>query len=278
MLSKLLKYDFKSIIRITVIVTLIAVGAAAIGTVAMRLMQLFLRINTGIAGTIISSSIIYLVIACFLIVTVYAFAVIFFVIKRYYTNFFTDEGYLTFTLPARPVEHLASKYILGFSLAILAIIIEVLLFIVLLTFGTADEGEVANNDIIRDLLFFLDQMFGFSESRLLTIEIILNLVFGVFRFISQAFLAITIGSIIARKHKIAAGIGFYFLISLAKSIIENSITVILILVSGGFNIYFYSDSSFIYVIPLLQLAISIGIIIASFFINKHLLSKKLNLS
>ena len=58
---------------------------------------------------IVAAAFIILLIGFFVMMVVCAVAVFVLMVRRFYTSFFTDEGYLTFTLPVTVDCHLASK-------------------------------------------------------------------------------------------------------------------------------------------------------------------------
>ena len=95
------------------------------------------------------------------------------------------------------------------------------------------------------------------------------------------FLAITIGSIVAKKHKILASIGIYYLIN---TVISTATTIIMMLLSFGtismfdsYSAYDVYTDTFSHVIILSVFFLYAAIMVAEFLIINHLLKRKLNL-
>ncbi|MBQ8302327.1 MAG: ABC-2 transporter permease [Clostridia bacterium] len=133
MLSKLLKYDFRSAVKTWITLGVLSIVLSVVGgrSIAMS--------GSGYEhdGLFIAGG----TIAIFVIVlTAMATAILSF--YRFYQTLFTDEGYLTFTLPVTKQDLLLSKFI--FSLASIAVggfISSVSMVLMLLFSGTISVGE-----------------------------------------------------------------------------------------------------------------------------------------
>ena len=108
MLKKLLKYDLRSVFRFWWIVALISVGMAVLGGFAQSILY-----NNDIPRVInvIASIVVFFSYFCMMGLAVLTQVLLFI---RFYRNFFTDEGYLTFTLPVKRETLLNSKVLAGF--------------------------------------------------------------------------------------------------------------------------------------------------------------------
>ena len=111
MLKKLLKYDLRAVFRLWWVMAISSLGLAVIGGICLhtligvgvdeRSTIITIVAALGMLATVIGLS-------AFLVVTVILIYV------RFYKNFFTDEGYLTFTLPVKRSQLLNSKLITTF--------------------------------------------------------------------------------------------------------------------------------------------------------------------
>ena len=105
MLGKLLKYDIKALWKMMLPLILSALGVSVVGTIALRIMvemsRSSVRMENPFSGLFIASLGMIVFVA---VMGLIAFGVIstVFILYRYYKNLFTDEGYLTFTLPVTP--------------------------------------------------------------------------------------------------------------------------------------------------------------------------------
>lgn len=119
---------------------------------------------------------------------------------RFYKNVFTDEGYLTNTLPVKPISILISKLITGIVWSIAGTVVFVLA-IFLTDFDLLKE--IAKNinvsviiDFLSDNVLFITALAVFS-----LISLILTL--------SMAYMSVAIGNF-AHNHKAALSILVYF--------------------------------------------------------------------
>lgn len=130
MLAKLIKYDLKSLNRFLIIIHIMLLVTAVLGRVLVvgRLMKNSDTISD--AGAIILGIIILLFVLMFMVA---AFGTLVLVGMHFYKNLFSDEGYLTHTLPVTRGELLASKTVSG-SIWILIDEILLILSVVILIF------------------------------------------------------------------------------------------------------------------------------------------------
>ena len=108
MFGKLLKYEFKSTAKWYLLITLIALGLSVItgviggsatnGFVDMETNSM--QIITGTLGILIFGGVIGLYLSNYYII-----------IRRFYSNLYGREGYLTWTLPASPHAIILSKFV-----------------------------------------------------------------------------------------------------------------------------------------------------------------------
>ena len=108
MFGKLLKYEFKSTAKWYLLITLIALGLSVItgviggsatnGFVDMETSSM--QIITGTLGILIFGGVIGLYLSNYYII-----------IRRFYSNLYGREGYLTWTLPASPHAIILSKFV-----------------------------------------------------------------------------------------------------------------------------------------------------------------------
>ena len=107
MLKKLLRYDFKSVLRYWWIAAVSTVGLALVGGWSISVFENQKQLP----------EMLYVVATLAAIVAVlggvaFAIMTVILLFSRFYKNFFTDEGYLTFTLPVTRTSLLNSKLML----------------------------------------------------------------------------------------------------------------------------------------------------------------------
>ena len=211
-----------------------------------------------------------LVMAGVIAIAVCTAASLFFVIYRFYKRCFTDEGYLTFTLPVNTHQFLLSSItncifceLLTFVAAAAAAAIIGGMFLLALnstqTIVWADvwvSWEEVWQQLVDSFRKNANQfaLAGFSG------------IVGAFSELILLMVAVTIGALIARKHKILAAVGVYYGISMAQSFAMSMIML---------NATTSEDVNALLVSPgIMGLTLSV----CGYFLMHWLISKKLNLA
>lgn len=282
MLGKLLKYENKTLAKTLFPLGIGVLLVALLGAFMMKL-NLFLE---GRASEFVSSLVgittAILLIFSFLAIISAAFIAVFLILQRYYKSFFTDEGYLTFTLPVKTHELLFTKLISSILWSLFIALCVVAGIVLFGLFGTS-VGWI--NDEVSDFFRLLFEEIGrfFGEFKgVAVLQTVEGIFLGIGTLCMQFLmyeLAITLGSIIAKKHKILASIGMYFGVNFACQTI-NSILVLfafpVLLFEGNdaINLEVPQTLTLFLLFPLILYAVYS---VVFFLINRHLLKNKLNL-
>ena len=104
MFLKILKYDLKSIYRIFLLLTPITLGVCLLGGFGID----FLASSADPHPLITLISVLWIILSVF-VISAYVIVINLFVYIRLYKHFFSDEGYLTFTLPIKRSTLLRAK-------------------------------------------------------------------------------------------------------------------------------------------------------------------------
>ena len=226
MLGKLIKYDFKAISRTLLPLLLGVFGATILACISMKVnMSLpdygdtsqVIRAITGLVSGLMLFAIIASIFICVIVI-----------FQRYYRNFMKDEAYLTFTLPVTSTQHLWSKLITAFIWEIICTIAIIVCALIFAVFGTSPDSFM-NTAVINGIGQGFSGLFGLlgGQGILYALEVIALMLVGSVFGIMQIFLAMTIGGMLAKKHKGLAAVGFYFAINIVVSIISTAITSII---------------------------------------------------
>lgn len=208
MFAKLLKMEFRSTWNVLGILCLSLVGAGLLGGVAIRYL----------VGASAPKE--WLEVLCTLAITA---AVLFFVvcgvaalivqIVRFYRSRFTDEGYLTFTLPVTTHQVLLSSFLTS---AVNLIAVAAVSVIGLILMGLCVVPDFKD---LREGIHVLWQEFPELWARFTQADVLqafgLLLVNAIIAFSNELILimlAVTIGSLVAKKHKILAAVAFYYIL------------------------------------------------------------------
>lgn len=205
MLNKLLKYDFKSVLKYWWIAALSSFALSLVGGVCITLLNVerelpeIVNVMATIALTLIILAISFFSVLSLILVLI-----------RFYKNFFTDEGYLTFTLPVKRIQLLNSKLITGVTTMLIAGVVCIVDVLTMLCIGFADK--IFTKDFFRNVSEFLVDLIDELGLYLIAyiaeglILILLSLSFSILFL----FCCITFASIITKKAKVITAIGIYY--------------------------------------------------------------------
>lgn len=163
--------------------------------------------------------------SCFLLITGVIFSTQLIIAVRFYKNMFSDEGYLTHTLPVTRGQHLMSKTIAGGIWGILNMMIShIALYIIIFTPYVTDFLS-DNISVIEAELGIASDCTGSSLSSLILLYIV-TAVLGAVSNIILFYASIAIGQLVS-NHKVLGAIAAYFAISTFCSIIMAIIMAVL---------------------------------------------------
>ncbi len=218
MFGKILKYDLRSIARYWWIVAVSTLGLSVLGSLAMRFAfevteaetSMFILSVGMIFSLFFSFMSIFGIIASIIVTQILIYL-------RFYKHFFTDEGYLTFTLPVSRKTLLLSKTLNAFIWTLLHVFLTVIAVIIFIAIAPPTFGGGLIN---TDVLFAIPDAMGLAVSELWNnigawslvygAEFILMLAISMLFSISLAHMCITIGAVVAKKLKLLAAIGIYY--------------------------------------------------------------------
>lgn len=226
MLKKLLKYDLKSVFKYWWIAAVTTFGISIVGGFALRVLEDSASEETKnkvpIVVSMMASSavpLIYLALAAFIILTVVL------VFARYYKNFFSDEGYLTFTLPVKKTALINSKLImsgLASILTIFTVVIDVLIMLFIANFEQVIKAEFWKNIAIG-----LSDMYKELGVYVFVYALEFIAMFVLVVIVSNLFLfdCVAIACMIVKKAKVVSAIAIYYLANGAVSVLFTVFTI-----------------------------------------------------
>lgn len=224
MLKKLLKYDLKSVFKYWWIAAVSSLALAFAGGWCITVFETERELPAVI--TILASIMIFLVIMGFSALGIIATILIF---VRFYKSFFSDEGYLTFTLPVKRSQLLNSKLLMSGITWIATGAVMVLDIIVMLVVGFNDEiftlkfwnGFVEIIGKVFNSLDYYSIIYIFEAIAFIMLSILFSDLF--------LYCCITFASIITKKAKVITAIGIYYV---ASGVIS---TVVMLFFMFGFG-------------------------------------------
>ena len=275
MFTKLLKHEWratKGVLALLCVIILIA--GITIGSVMHYIVStgqnsaLASISDNGIATKFVSVTCAFFIIAGISAVAICSAGSLFFLIYRFYKRCFTDEGYLTFTLPVTTHQILLSSLvntIIGELIMALAVGLSVGIAVVLFLLAFPENLIWANkfvglkeafSQMWSSLMEHFDILAGVAATGIISVlsELIVLM------------LAVTIGAMIAKKHKILAAVGVYYGISMVQNFVLTFAN--LSVISREEILWFFSATS------ITSLVIGIG----GYFLMHYLTDKQLNLT
>ena len=201
MLAKLLKYDFASLSRI-----LLPVHAAAVvvGVVAAACFFFTGTVEGFYTPQSSPNPFAYILMPlggmCLFALGAAPVATFVVIVRRWYANLFTDEGYLTLTLPVSANEHVASKTIAGFTWMMVDLVVVLALLIV--------SASVMSNGPIN-LFGNSSSAYDAMMSAWTSVLSMAGVTAQVLTIILLAYAAFALGAIMAARHRVAAGVGLF---------------------------------------------------------------------
>lgn len=268
MVRKLFKHEFAALGRVLLPTCAVLPAIAA----CVRLL-LFFETDTLLFNILFTSTVTALVVAC-VVVMVLTSAM---VVVRFYRNLFTSEGYLSFTLPVTPTQHLWVKLLSALLFELIALVA------VLLAAVIATEGELLV-EIFRAAAYYVElilhgaigaHFWGYLAEVLVLLPVLWTVQ------LLTLYACMTVGQL-AKKNRILLAVGVYFAYTSIMQTLSSTVTFILPILGEEF---WEPIASFIGAHPHASAHMAlIGAIVFSaafgvllFFICRHILNRRLNL-
>ncbi len=256
MFAKLLKHELRASGRTLIPMSLIVLSSSALGF----FLTLIASLNRSIEDSALFSMIalpIYTIV--YISLFAYLIASIFIPYSQFYKHKFSDQGYLTFTLPVTSHQILITS-ILNLIISTITAIAVVLVSLLMM--------NATNMDTVESILNILE---------ILTVDYdvasVLYSISGTLYSMMLPYLAITLGSTFAQKRKVGLSLLFGYGISIVVNIVTTIIaSVISILTYDQSNPFRYSSTLYITYI-IMYTVIAVG----SYFLTHYIINKKLNL-
>lgn len=262
MFTKLLKHEWRATRGMLGTLCLVCLGAGLLGGGTMRYLMIAAQQSA------IDILIVLAMVAAMIAVGV---AALLLYIGRFYKSRFTDEGYLTFTLPVNGHQILLTSVITS-VVEMIAICLVVVVSVLLMGFigvsGVEGFWEEFPGAAAR---FFqmLREAIGFRAVGYVLLGILVVLS-GLVGECCVIMLSVSLGALVAKKHKILLALLFYYLIHMAISVLSVGS-----LASLSFGVYLESMS---YSMGLVITALGwLAIGAVCYFPTHYLITHRLNL-
>ena len=270
MFTKLLKHEWRATRGMLGTLCLVCLGASLLGGGTMRYLVQVSAQDTHQNVFVVLN--VLAMVAAIIAVAVVGVAALFLFIGRFYKSRFTDEGYLTFTLPVTTHQNLLSSLAntaIGMVIMFFVVCAAIAVWLMIGFSGIPDFYKTVWEKLPELWEVFLrvcDQMPWKYVGLFL-----MNVLTGSVCELVVLMLSVTIGSIIAKKHKILATVGVYYGINVVISMV-SSFTMAMGAFSGAdgklWILRFFNSTA----------ALMVVISVAGYFLMYALVDRKLNLN
>lgn len=271
MLRKLMKHEWLESWKVPtfLIGLLLAISVLAGFTFALPVWE------SEMNGLTVLMILVWMLYYCVLIVV--SVGVMIYLAVRFYKTMFTDEGYLTHTLPVTARQLLLSKVLpmsAWSALTTVAIFLSVFIFMGMAMLFLGASNGVNMAEFTMEFKWAMEELFGVEKAGEFIFSIVLLVIVGTFSGVLMIVGSITIGQLVG-KHKILGSVGAYCAINTVMQIVS----VIAMFPSMFGNMMTAEENVFALLTPMynIQSLISVVITIVLYFVSEMIIKRKLNL-
>ena len=264
MVKKLFKHEFAAYWRVLIPSWIALMGVSVVG----RLVQ-FLESDSTIYRIVSGSSIVFY---CIAIVVAMAFPFVYSIV-RFYRNLFSGEGYLSFTLPVTPAQHIWVKVLTAGALQIVSFAVVLLSAVVMMA------GELLV-EVCKVGIYVVSKLYERLGGHLTWFAIEAVLLLMVITVYMSLFYdtCITIGQTF-RKNRVLAAVGVFFGFYIIEQIIGTGAIIVAAFVNWDSFLEFVRDNTYLCAhLGMWLLILIASVLIAVFYVVTHtIIRKRLNL-
>lgn len=267
MLGKLLKYDLKYGCRIFIVLHGILLTACILGRFLF-----FERLDFNADSSMIAPPVALAAALYILLFTAVSLGIAALLAIRFYKNLFTDEGYLSWTLPATPVQQLWAKLLSGTIWYVLDVLILALSLLILLT---GPHMTAAYEKIAPEVTKALGMPLG-SYSALILLFTVLSSFSGTVTI----YVCITIGQLFP-SHRVLCAILTYFIITAVIQVVVLGFMILFHLFPGPYvNDTAAETDAAQYLFTILKFSSLINLVFTTleYLASHYIFTRKLNLT
>lgn len=214
MLGKLFKYEFKSTAKIMLTIYTVLTAVTLLDSIVLST-NMIQGENSAVSNILaFSLMLLYILSAFALFIITFAY-----MCTNFYKTMFSDQGYLTHTLPVNPVATLNVKLITSFVWMLLSLILLVLS--ILLLFTGITRGQIWTELSRLDWSYYLKELDALNLYGVIALTI-LQILLSCLSYLLLVFTSACIGQLFS-QYKVAAaiiaGIAIYFVQKIANTVI-----------------------------------------------------------
>lgn len=275
MFAKLLKHEWKSSAGFLGILSLATLAAGLIGAGIVRFIfgyAMNLDAPDGVAAAIMEPMIVllgFLVMAIF----VYVLSVELILFYRFYKSRFTDEGYLTFTLPVSAHQIFLSSLVNILIWSVISAAVLAIAAALMVWAGVSGSSGWGLADTMADIYEYFRE--GQMQLNLQGSYYVLSVASFFVDWIGspvQVMACITIGAVLAKKHKILTAVAAYYILSMVTNLVFSFLSTLALMAR-----YNGAAVDIALMAQLTQLITRLLLAVGGYFLSIFLMKRKLNL-
>ena len=272
MFAKLLKHEFRSQQKLLTILSIAALGAGLIGGITMWFLFRLVNDATNEPATAIGGILSAIVLmGIILAIAAYVITVWILLVYRFYKHHFSQEGYLTFTLPVTTHQLLHSSItniVIWILISGVVCAVAVCMIFAPILYQAVEEGFR-----ISYLESYFRELFSFITPGQMALRGLSALTSFVYSTL-MPLVCIAIGTLMTKKYRLLASFGLYYGINMLMSAFTGIFTVA-ITISGVSSPD--SGERLLTLSQLVPIVLQLGLSVAGYFLMHRTMDKKLNL-
>ena len=250
MLGKVLKYEWKSTYKVGCLMLILLVCTTFLGWLSFQ-SPVWLELSSevyipqdNLATSILNLASVFTMLFYFIMLVVISVGIIVYLVVRFYKTMYTDEGYLTHTLPVTEGKLLFAKTLISgiWSLIIeLGVVLSVFAFLFFMVSAMLPQGyslsqvwgelQTVYQEEFADALEVMEVMLGMKFDSYFVISII-TMILSSFTGMMVLFGVISLGQLFT-KHRVLMAIVFYIGVQMANGIVGSIVRGIAAAVLDG---------------------------------------------
>lgn len=273
MFRKLLKYEFKSQQKLFTVLSFAALGAGLVGGLVLWLLvDVLEKVENSTAAAVGSVLSTFLLIGVILAIVAYVVAVWILLLYRFYKHHFSQEGYLTFTLPVTTHQTLLASILnlVLWELIALAVFACAMCMIFAPSLAFAWKESIPE---IKMVFQDFKAAFSYMEGGYLAVQILVTVSSWLYAVIVP-LTCISLGCLLSKKYRILISFAIYYGLQMAVSMVTGVISVIITvagLAAGN------EGDGLIYLSMVIPCVLQLGLAIGGYFLTHRMVKNKLNL-
>lgn len=277
MLGKLFAQEMRALVKPAAIMLAIMVVAGVVGIGCIEATDAVSRaagfasryVNEASAASNLTVVLVMAALFCAFLVWASLVAVYVFIAMRFYRTMFTDEGYLTLTLPVRTGALVTAKFCAAFLLAAVFTLAACALASLAVLAISDGDGDMVS--VVLSLLGGWSALTGSGGVASSVIGVANALVSAAYT-VGLAFLSLTLGAWWARRHKVAAAVALYVGIGWVISLLFSIIGVLAMMGDTG------TASFMLGTVSVMQTVVNLAVAAGGVALSAYLVRAKVDLS